>query len=468
MMQHIVLLLLFTYCTSFKFKSSEQTSFENSKVNRVVAGSRWRETLRREKLEIREKLKQRKRRNEQNKERFLSFNQLCFPDHQAIVSLFIRRRSFVKLRPKSKNPVLTESSRYSTIHNEWFHFRDILVEGNPVTSLLSSLKNEGNGISEEKVREQFEQFLCSEVSALNNTRPFTPLDAYQELIGFDPSIATMLPPRNLELGYALKVKPPPGATLDDQLKLLEAPINPLIRAPSPEKRLIMDLGKMEDVTFSPNRVETLNSISRRKELSAVLNAFLNRLLLSNTSSIVVGIDGSATYHDLERQKNLCASAGLILLPFPVTYTSVNPLSARIGSEAVLCSIRPITGRLENVFEAELLSAASAISLVLTLLRLLPQKLMGSDVQKSITFDLEIVSDSKAIIKLLRDYFQGKVTDYSFSSDYPTCDVFKASLQAHLLELGELIESLKDLKASVSLSFQWNRGHPELRDPNPIR
>lgn len=465
MIQHIVLLLIFTYCTSFKFKSYEQTSFENSKVNRIVAGSRWRETLRREKLEIREKLKQRKRRNEQNKERFLSFNQLCFPDHQAIVSLFIRRASFVKLKPKSKNPMLTESSRYSTIHNEWFHFRDILVEGNPVTSLLSSLKNEGNGVSEEKVREQFEQFLCSEVSALNNTRPFTPLDAYQELIGFDPSITTMLPPRNLELGYALKIKPPQGATLDDQLKLLETPINPLIRPPSPEKRLIMDLGKMEDVTFCPNRVETLNSISRRKELSAVLHAFLNRLLLSNTSSIVVGIDGSATYHDLERQKNLCVSAGLILLPLSVTE---NPLSARIGSETVLCSIRPITGRLENVFEAELLSAASGISLVLTLLRLLPQKLMGSDVQKSINFDLEIVSDSKAIIKLLRDYFQGKVADYSFSSDSPTCDVFKASLQAHLLELRELIESLKDLKVSVSLSFQWNRGHPELRDPNPIR
>lgn len=437
---------------SFKFRTYAQTAFENSKIYKKVSTSRWTESLRRERLEVRQKVRTQKYFRDLNRDRSLPFNSVKNHSSELIISLYLRRSPFVQLRPKKA------SNRQFTIYGEWFYYKDILIQGDPVHRIISELQglSSSGGIEEECIRMDFEALLREKIISLNSSDSstsgrFTVQNAFEELLIMDPKVSSLLSSHNLEFGYSFKFQ---GKSNSLEERLLQ--INrPIFRLPDKEFRSSDQLLPFEAMDCLQSEYTT----GERRELirSTITDYYRNVLLTKAVKHLTIAVDGSAMFKKtLSGNYEICSSAGILLLPkSPSEKTTYR-------DDALLFNVFPIRGDFHRPLDAELIALISSVSLLIEILR----NFLSSRNAIQDSLKVELISDCKSACKIFDDN-ERLLEDSPKLPELSSMDLVDI-LKLKQSQLRDITEELRSMGSNIHIACRWKRGHPELTEPIPSR
>jgi hypothetical protein len=488
----------------FRQVYSPKSKIDTLKIQRIVLASRYKEKQIRDKQEHLRKQLERKQLAEANEGRSISLKSITDPSGEAIFSLYLRRKPFTQLTPKPKKKVLN-SNRQRTIIPRWIYYKDIYIQEPSIGKSASFLSEEVGG----SVEETAQNFIAAKLRARIKEDNISATNAYEQLIGYDPNVVNILEPKNIELGFQLKKT----SLFNGKAvpKIFEEFLNPIFPLEVPKvvkRRSIMDLGNMDSFNETANRNQSIsNRLVRIQNYKKEFELFINNTIIpKNITSLLITVDGSATFHDQTNQTHLCLSAGIWFVPllpesrkavkkstrnptmrktkiktvkncrndhiqppsmlqfnFDTEETSSDSVKMKhlpLGKSTLLFSQFPMQSWSQTPFDAELLAGLSGLYLANLFLSLLQNHPLR---KRRLPMNIQFRSDSRALVKVIRDSLTEEAVGQLSSGDTWVQSLIKTQLKTlqHQLNAPNLHRKHPTPPLQTNgFEFKWFPAHPE--------
>jgi hypothetical protein len=474
----VLLFLLLVNVLSYNWNSVTRhvNSFKDSKFFRQTISSSRKEKQESQAIKRRKQVKAKKSIIAANVNRHLSFRTANSSNYESIISLYLRRSSFVrKTRKVCKG-----------INFDWFYYKDIVVRGKPVFEAISVIDNEMGGTVEETAQNYLQTTVCSYLSSSSSA-----MSAYKELLTFDPRIKASLSPENLEFGFEIKKKEtkPTSIRPSKEQATKERTIFPFFLSsvlPSIEKKkkdldFFIKSDKMDNFMLHNGGDST--KIGRKERfacfLSLIDNYIRNTILAHNVTELLIACDGSAKYRYPSTMTDLCISGGISMIPFfpgmkekesivfrslpPVFPIPKNDSYLSLANHSLLFNVHPISNLASNPVDSELVAFISSLIIA----NFFQQRLKAISTEKNVTSlycNLHFISDSRSLCRLFRlsnSTASSSVSSVEISSDNSSSTIYLIDLlKQQKFSLYQTINLTLSRGDKDRLVLKWIKGHPE--------